>query len=113
MLKTVEIATTKYVFGAGAVCVLYAKVGYAKQDGTVTESAGEISGIFEACTLDLPPREDKDGFSYVYVWCCVNQIKFDDFDDVDFWVVLKVPPNGYIELPNYCGDVISRVNVSS
>ena len=111
MLKPIEVAATDYLFGADAVCVLYAKVKYALQDGTPTESSSLVSGVFQSCTLETAPRQDEEGFRYVYVWCDVNEITFDELEIQRAWVVLKVPVHGYIEIPNYCGEVITHINV--
>lgn len=115
MHQTIEVSETQYVIDADAVCVLYAKVSYAEQDGSVVESKAQISGIFQACASELPSRKDTDGFQYVYVWCCVNNITFQEIEneeDAWYWVVLKVPPNGFIELPNYTGELISHINIA-
>lgn len=115
MHKAIEVKETNWVIDGDAVCVLYANVSYAEQDGTVIESKVPISGIFQACVLEMPPRKDKDGFQYVYVWCNVNDITFENTDDdqeESCWVVLKVPPNGLIELPNYNGELISHIKIA-
>ena len=112
MLKPVKVTETECVFGAVAVCVLYAKARYANEGGVVTECPTPISGVFQAWSLEISPRKDKEGFQYVYVWCDINDIQPEDVDEEAYWIVLKVPAHGLIELPNYDGEVIRRMNVS-
>lgn len=110
MPKPIKVTDTDLVLDVDAVCVLYAKVFYANEDGVVTECPTPISGIFHSWPLEMPPREDENGYLSVYVWCLINEIKLDEGDEEGYWLVLKVPPHGYIELPGYTGEVISRIN---
>lgn len=112
MLKAIEVKETDYVVGADAVCVLYAKVRYAMQDRNVAECQTPINGIFQTWPLEMAPRKDQEGFWFVYAWCNVNDIKFEETEEEGCWVVLKVPPNGLIELPGYSGDLISHLNIA-
>lgn len=111
MVKPVKVTSTDLVFAADAVCVLYANIIYADKEGVVTECPTPISGIFQACTLEVPPRKDENGYLSVYVWCYINNVQPSDFED-GYWVILKVPPHGLIELPDYCGEIIDRISVN-
>jgi|GEM_PF-4522163 len=110
MCELIKISETDFVFNQDAVCVLYANVSYSTKDGTVYHSTDSISGVFHACSLG--PRQDKDGYHYVYVWCQVNDLEASDFPDDNYWIILKVPLHGLIELPDHTGEVISRINVN-
>lgn len=111
MLKQVKVTNTDFVLGADAVCVLYAQVTYVNEAGILTECPTPISGIFEVCNLELPPRKNENEHLSVYVWCFVNDIQPFNFDD-GYWLILKVSPHGLIELPDYCGEVIDRIDVT-
>lgn len=106
MSKPLEVTVTDLGLAADAVCVLYAKVLYENEHGVVTECPRRISGIFRAWSLELPPRKDEHGDLSVYVWCAINET-----DDDAYWFVLKVPQHGFIELPNYTGEIISRIKI--
>lgn len=110
MHELIKVTETDTVFGEDAVCVLYANVSYSLTDGTVLHSTTPISGIFHVCSLG--PRKDKDGFYHVYAWCLVNDLDASDFPDESYWIVIKVPPHGLIELPNYIGEVITRISIA-